>query len=210
MKEKALNNFTKEKNLVINISQNEYVFLDNKIYNNSILGFFTDSIVTCSLLLISINDDDFIFFSHIDECSNIAEIIKIKIIPILSKIKINNLCVIYTEGIGSIKNIKKNFLIKEVIDIIDEIFISEKKVYRHSDSTSCLKFIKNSSNQIATLMNKIICYEISIMNETSKKFKINIENNKSLLEKVYSKKKKLFFILIPIQWIKFRKNLILL
>ena len=66
MKEKMLNDFNNEKNIVINIKQNEYAIFDKKKFSKSIIGFFTDAIVTCSLFLISINNDDFIFFSHID------------------------------------------------------------------------------------------------------------------------------------------------
>ena len=55
MKEKMLNDFNNEKNIVINIKQNEYAIFDKKKFSKSIIRFFTDAIVTCSLFLISIN-----------------------------------------------------------------------------------------------------------------------------------------------------------
>lgn len=40
MKEKILNDFNNEKNIVINIKQNEYDIFDKKKISKSIIGFF--------------------------------------------------------------------------------------------------------------------------------------------------------------------------
>ena len=173
MIEKVVKNLDDNKNIIVNIQQNEYALYNKYESHKSIIGYFTDSIATCSLFLISINFDEYLFFSHIDEDSNIIEIIEQKIIPILSNVILNNILIIYSRGIGPISNIKKDYHINEAIDKIDTIFKSEKKIYEHKNIISCLKLIRSSQNDNKTLMNKIIKFQSSLFKN------INAKLNKS-------------------------------
>ena len=163
----------------MNVNQNEYILYKQNKYNNHIIGFYTDSIVTCSLFLISINNDQILFFSDIDESSKIVETFEEKIIPILSNKCLNNIKIIYTKGVGSIGNSVKESHITEVIERIDKIFLSKKIVYTHTKTTSCLKLIKNLGNKNEELMYNIIKFKSSIIKKASSKIynEISLFNN---------------------------------
>ena len=55
------------KGIIINIEPDEFCIYDRKICKNNILGFFTDNVATCSALIISVNNDQIIFFCHFNE-----------------------------------------------------------------------------------------------------------------------------------------------
>ena len=160
MKELKIEKFDNTtKNALINIKTNEYCLYNSKKHNKKIIGFYTDGIATCSIFIISINDDEFLLFSHIHEDSNIIDIIKNKVIPEIISLSINNITIIYSLGIGSIRNSKKEAIINEIIEIIGEKFISNKIVKLHDMSISCCKFIKNSENENQLLFQKIVNYQ---------------------------------------------------
>ena len=121
------------------------------------------------------------------------ETIKIKIIPLLYQIEVKNLSIIYTEGIGSIKNSMKNCLIEKAIEVINENFFLEKKIYIHNKSTSCLKFIKNSSKQIEILTNNIINHGANIINNALKKFSNKIKNYNNLFQESIFREENIIF-----------------
>ena len=91
---------------LINIRQNEY-FIFKKERNNNIIGCFTHGIVTCSCLIISINQDDLFLFSHIDESSQIKKIILLNFIPEVPIETLKKVTFFYTKGINSLKNPEK-------------------------------------------------------------------------------------------------------
>lgn len=166
LKIEKFNNTTK--NALINIKTNEYCLYNSKKHNKKIIGFYTDGIVTCSIFIISINDDEFLLFSHIHEDSNIIDIIKNKVIPEIISLSINNITIIYSLGIGSIRNSKKEAIINEIIEIIGEKFISNKIVKLHDMSISCCKFIKNSENENQLLFQKIVNYQRNLFKKKLK------------------------------------------
>jgi hypothetical protein len=169
LKIEKFNNTTK--NALINIKTNEYCLYNSKKHNKKIIGFYTDGIVTCSIFIISINDDEFLLFSHIHEDSNIIDIIKNKVIPEIISLSINNITIIYSLDIGSIRNSKKEAIINEIIEIIGEKFISNKIVKLHDMSISCCKFIKNSENENQLLFQKIVNYQKKIKKRKPKSIK---------------------------------------
>jgi len=61
---------------IVEIKQNCYIFFKTKEKNNNIVGIYTDWLVTCSSIIISFNNDEYLFFSHIDEKSDIITVIK--------------------------------------------------------------------------------------------------------------------------------------
>ena len=65
------------------MKQDEYVFFKAN-ENNNIVGLYTDGLATCSSIIISFNSYEFIFFSHIDEKSDLINAIKEDILNELS------------------------------------------------------------------------------------------------------------------------------
>jgi hypothetical protein len=63
MKEKETNAYPLHKNIILNLNMDEFFLFDKKEHEN-ILGLYTDGIATCSALVISINDDDYVFLSY--------------------------------------------------------------------------------------------------------------------------------------------------
>ena len=147
LNEKKIKNSEITKRVIININTNEYFFYNRENDNKKIICFFTDGIVTCSCLIISINDDDFLFFSHIHEESGIIPVIEERIIPTLKQITIKNITIIYSLSVGSIENKKKEILIDEVVGKISNILKPEIVVMKHTYLTGCLKLIKDLHNE---------------------------------------------------------------
>ena len=126
---------------ILNLNLDEYYIYDSRKDNNKIIWFYTPGIVTCICIIISINADEIIFFSHISEHSNISNTINEKLIPLLQKTKIYDISLIYTDEIKSLTNIKKIKAIEEIAKEIDEIFYSSRYVIKHDSLISCLKLI---------------------------------------------------------------------
>ena len=70
MKEKKFNEYALNKNIILNLKMNEFFLFEKEKCNENILGLYTEGISTCSALVISINDDDYVFFCHMDEDSD--------------------------------------------------------------------------------------------------------------------------------------------
>lgn len=87
----------------------------------------------------------------------------------------------------------KNCLIEKAIEIINENFFLEKKIYIHNQSTSCLKFIKNSSEQIEILTNKIIDHGENKINNALKKFSNKIKNYNNLFQESIFREENIIF-----------------
>ena len=136
------------KKAIIFIKQNEYFIYNIKKENKNLIGFYTDAITTCSSLIISINDDHVVFFSHIDEESEILKIIHNEFIPELNKIEVDNIIIIYSIGIGPILNKKKEDNINELIKILESRYKCTKIIKNHKASISCLKLLNNNQNKI--------------------------------------------------------------
>ena len=95
------------------------------------------------------------FFSHINEESNIIEVVKNKIINKIN-LKNNSITIIYSIVIGSIKNMKKEDNIKKMIELFDTKFNLEVIQKNHDLSISCLKIIKTLNNDNNLLFKKLI------------------------------------------------------
>ena len=154
---------------ILNLNYNEYCIYDSRIDSNKIIGFYTTGIVTCSCFIISINKDEIIFFSHISEYSDIINTINEKLIPLLQKIKIYDINLIYTNGIKSLKNINKIKAIEEIAKNIDEIFYSSRHVILHDSLISCLKLISKNGGSI--YYQKFKDYKIKRCDDKLKKLK---------------------------------------
>ena len=192
MIEKNISNLWNNGNLLININQNEYVLFNKEKSNNKIIGFYTDSIATCSGLLISINDDYLILFTHIDEETDILKLVQERLLPEIKKIKINNICIAFTKGINGLKNEKKENNIRKIIEIIDKIFVSKKIEYNHQITTSFLKLINYSSNENLIFMN-IIKNQKSRFELYSQKYKEQTQNLISLFKRSVFKDDNIIF-----------------
>ena len=75
-----LNNYD-NRMILKNVKMDEYFIFNRKIHDDKVIGYYTDGIVTCSGLTISINEDEIILFTHINEESEITKIAKEKFIP---------------------------------------------------------------------------------------------------------------------------------
>lgn len=75
-----LNNYD-NRMILKNVKMDEYFIFNRKIHDDKVIGYYTDGIVTCSGLTISINEDEIILFTHINEESEITKIVKEKFIP---------------------------------------------------------------------------------------------------------------------------------
>ena len=60
---------------IVEIKPNCFIFFKTK-ENNNIVGIYTDGLATCSSIIISFNNDEYLFLSHIDESSDIITVIK--------------------------------------------------------------------------------------------------------------------------------------
>lgn len=136
---------------IIYIDTNQYYFYDSSQKSQQIIGIFTDGIYTCSSIVISFNEDNYLFFSHIHEKSDLVKALKNIILNKLSKKKITNIFITYTRGIGSCLNdlINYDLLIEDVIELLKRYFNDgnlklTKNVKTHRNTISCLKIIKNN------------------------------------------------------------------
>lgn len=102
--------------------------------------------------------------------SNIIEVVKNKIINKIN-LKNNSVTIIYSIGIGSIKNMKKEDNIKKMIELFDTKFNLEVIQKNHDLSISCLKIIKTLNNDNNLLFKKLINFKESSLekNLNSKK-----------------------------------------
>lgn len=103
LEKKCLPNMSLE---LINIKQNEYFIFNREKFSN-IIGCFTLGIASCSCLIISINKDDLFLFTHIDESSQIEDIIINHFIPNVPIETLKTITFFYTKGINSLKNLEK-------------------------------------------------------------------------------------------------------
>ena len=87
MQEKKFNEYALNKNIILNLNMNEFFLFKKEKHNQNILGLYTDGIATCSALVISINDDDYVFFCHMNEDSDVIYEIEKKLFPLLNLIK---------------------------------------------------------------------------------------------------------------------------
>ena len=79
MKEKIIDDlkFLNHNKIILSIGQNQYILISKKENkNDNIIGLFTDGVISCCSIYISFNNEDFIFFTHIDEKSNIIEVVE--------------------------------------------------------------------------------------------------------------------------------------
>lgn len=176
MKEKETNEYPLHKNIILNLNMDEFFLFDKKKHEN-ILGLYTDCIATCSALVISINDDDYIIFCHMNEDPDIIYEIENKIIPIIESNKINNIKIIYSKGINCFSNNLKEIKILNLIDIINKKYTSKPIYYEHSISCSCLKLIKSSNNKNEIIFKTLIDKQYKIFDSRKK-------SNPKLLEKI--------------------------
>ena len=176
MKEKETNEYPLHKNIILNLNMDEFFLFDKKKHEN-ILGLYTDGIATCSALVISINDDDYVFFCHMNEDSDIIYEIENKIIPIIESNKINNIKIIYSKGINCFSNNLKEIKILNLIDILNKKYTSKPIYYEHSISCSCLKLIKSSNNKNEIIFKTLIDKQYKIFDSRKK-------SNPKLLEKI--------------------------
>ena len=170
MIEKNIEDYKTNKGVILKLSTNEFCIYNREKHKNKIIGFYTDGIANCSAVIISINNDDFLFFSHINEESNIIEVVKNKIINKIN-LKNNSVTIIYSIGIGSIKNMKKEDNIKKMIELFDTKFNLKVIQKNHDLSISCLKIIKTLNNDNNLLFKKLINFKESSLekNLNSKK-----------------------------------------
>lgn len=155
MIEKNIEDYKTNKGVLLKLKTDEFCIYNREKHNNKIIGFFTDGIATCSAIIISIDNDKFLFFAHISEKSNIIEVIKEKIINNIN-IKNNSVTIIYSIGTGSIKNKEKEDKIKKMIELFEPKFILKIIEKNHDSSISCLKFIKTLNNDDNNLLFKTI------------------------------------------------------
>ena len=135
---------------IVEITQNCYIFFKTN-ENNNIVGIYTDGLATCSSIIISFNNDEYLFFSHIDEDSDIITVIKENILKKLSNI-ITKIDIIYSKGCKSLKNKKIDYdsLINNLTDLLKETFnnnsnfIINKIIKEHNSIFACLKLLKTS------------------------------------------------------------------
>ena len=115
-----------------------------------------------------------------------------KIIPIIESIKINNIKIIYSKGIGSLSNNLKELKIFNLIEIINKNYTSKPIYYEHDISCSCLKLIKSWNNKNEIIFTTLIDKQLKLydknkakpnFSEIIKKQVINFE--KSIIEKEY-------------------------
>lgn len=166
---------------LINIEQNEYFIFNREKFSN-IIGCFTLGIASCSCLIISINKDDLFLFTHIDESSQIEDIIINHFIPNVPIETLKTITFFYTKGINSLKNLEKEKKINNIKLIIENKFSVKinTKIKEHGSDVSCAKFVSyfgNSDSFIEFLKNFKIKSMMNILKRATilKNF---IESNK--------------------------------
>ena len=113
-----------EEKKILYIDVNQYYFYDKSQKNKQIIGMFTDGIFTCSSISLSFNEDEYLFFAHIHEDSDLITTINNIMMNKINNKKINNISVAYTKGEGPSFNklINYDILIDKVIDLIKKYF----------------------------------------------------------------------------------------
>jgi len=157
---KIQNLFILKEDNIVEIYPNEYIIYIKKRDGDNILGFFTDWIVTCSSITISMNKDNICFFAHINEDNNLINVINYMLDKEIVNEKIDEVDIFYTNGIYGCKNEKINYtdLIEKIILIFIKKFNISKdkistKMKTHKISTSVLKLIKLDNGKINYLNN---------------------------------------------------------
>ena len=107
---------------IVEIIPNCYIFFKTKENNNKV-GIYTDGLATCSSIIISFNNDEYLFFSHIDESSDIITVIKEDLLKKLGN-NITKIDINYSKGSLSLKNDKIDYdsLINNLTDLFKEAF----------------------------------------------------------------------------------------
>ena len=154
---------------IVEIFQNCYIFFKTK-ENNNIVGIYTNELATCSTIIISFNNDEYLFFSHIDESSDIITVIKEDLLKKLGN-NITKIDINYSKGSLSLKNDKIDYdsLINNLTDLFKEAFNNNanltinKLVKEHDSIFACLKLLKTS------VLEKIKNKEIQIIQNYIKK-----------------------------------------
>lgn len=185
MIEKNIEDYNTNKGVILQLDTDEFCIYNREKHNNKIIGLYTDGIATCSAIVISINNDDILFFGHINEKSNIIEVVTNKLLNEI-KTKNNFATIIYSIGKGSLKNPEKEDNIKKMIELLETKFNLEIIEKDHDSSISCLKLIKTSKNENKLLLNNLFEYQKSSLQETLKtkeKFSFFIKKSMDLLTK---------------------------
>ena len=141
----------KEKIICKIIHQNEY-FIFNKQANHNIIGFITFGIYTCSYIVLYTKNEIDILITHIDENSNFYNMFE-KFLQKLENENINEINIIYSNGLKSCKNPKRNYSsyikeIKENLEIKYPYFknkIMIIKEIQHEYPINLIKFISYES-----------------------------------------------------------------
>lgn len=158
---------------IVEIIPNCYIFFKTK-ENNNIVGIYTDGLATCSSIIISFNNDEYLFFSHIDESSDIITVIKEDLLKKLGN-NITKIDINYSKGSLSLKNDKIDYdsLINNLTDLFKEAFNNNanltinKLVKEHDSIFACLKLLKTS------VLEKIKNKDIQIIQNYIKKSKLD-------------------------------------
>lgn len=182
---------------IVEIIPNCYIFFKTKENNNKV-GIYTNELATCSTIIISFNNDEYLFFSHIDESSDIITVIKEDLLKKLGN-NITKIDINYSKGSLSLKNDKIDYdsLINNLTDLFKEAFNNNanltinKLVKEHDSIFACLKLLKTS------VLEKIKNKEIQIIQ--------NYINKKSKLDLISSYEKSIDFY---IKNIDFNNNII--
>lgn len=165
MIERKLSSYPSKKKYIMNIKMNEFVFYNRNKRNNDLIGFYTEGIVLYRAVVISLNTDEFKFFAHIYEKSDLKEQINNYILPLFNSDKIKNIDIIYSKGLGGLSNDEKKKIILDLINLIEQINSSKKEIYYHKISTSCLKLIKIEDSQNQIIFKNLINYKTDILDK---------------------------------------------
>ena len=195
MIERKIEDYKTNKGVILRLKTNEFCIYNREKHKNKIIGFYTDGIVTCSAIVISINNDNFVFFAHINEQSNIIEVVTNKII---NKINItnNNAAIIYSIGTGSIKNKEKENNINKMLELFGTKFNLKIIEKNHDLSISCLKLIKTLNDDNNLLFERLIMFKESSLKkhlDTKKKIYDFIKKTIDLFHKSIYKEYNLIF-----------------
>ena len=161
MKEKIIDDlkFLNHNKIILSIDQNQYILISKKENkNDNIIGLFTDGVISCCSIYISFNNEDFIFFTHIDEQSNIIEVVE-KCANKIKNEKIEKIDVIYSKGPKLAGKLVNNYsmdydkTIEDIIIILKNTFNNNKleinkKVRIHQQSISFLIFFSPKIGEI--------------------------------------------------------------
>lgn len=143
-----IENFKINRKSVIMLNWDEYIILNMKKCNSNIIGLFTDGIFTCSSIFISINNEEIVFFCHINESTDIINILDKIIEKEICNINIKTLELFYTNGIRMCANNRidyNNVIDKIISNFIKKFNIDEKQINKkmiaHELTTSNIKNI---------------------------------------------------------------------